>query len=93
MYFTDPFYKRPYWENRDQPEQAGQHVYRLDPGSSKAVAVDTDLLQPNGIIGSPDGQRLFVADIGDNKTRVGSRAKPEQRCSYRHTRHIAAVNT
>lgn len=70
LYFTDPFYKRPYWENREQPDQTGQHVYRLAPEDSQAVPVDTDLVQPNGIIGSPDGQRLFVADIGDNKTWV-----------------------
>jgi gluconolactonase len=25
-------------------------------------------VQPNGIIGSPDGKLLFVADIGDKKT-------------------------
>jgi gluconolactonase len=28
----------------------------------------TDLVQPNGIIGTPDGQRLFVADIKASKT-------------------------
>jgi len=34
------------------------------------VKVDTDLKKPNGIIGTPDGKKLYVADIGDNKTYV-----------------------
>jgi gluconolactonase len=36
--------------------------------SKKATAVVTDLNQPNGIIGTPDGKRLYVADIGARKT-------------------------
>jgi gluconolactonase len=28
----------------------------------------SDLKQPNGIIGTPDGQTLYVADIGANKS-------------------------
>ena len=28
----------------------------------------TDLVQPNGIIGTPNGKKLYVADIGDRKT-------------------------
>jgi len=28
----------------------------------------SDLVQPNGIVGTPDGKTLYVADIGDNKT-------------------------
>jgi gluconolactonase len=32
------------------------------------IRVASDLVQPNGIAGSPDCNRLFVADIGDNKT-------------------------
>jgi len=27
-----------------------------------------DLLQPNGIIGSPDGKTMYITDIKDNKT-------------------------
>ena len=27
-----------------------------------------DLKQPNGIIGTPDGKKIYIADIGDNKT-------------------------
>lgn len=67
IYFTDPFYKRPYW-NRGPMEQDGQHVYYLSPDRRTLIRVTDDLLQPNGIIGTPDGKLLYVADIGDSKT-------------------------
>jgi gluconolactonase len=69
IYFTDPFYKRPYW-NRGPMEQDGQHVYYLSPDRKKLIRVTNDLVQPNGIIGTPDGKLLYVADIGDRKTYV-----------------------
>jgi gluconolactonase len=68
IYFTDPLYKRPYWENRDLPEGDKQPVFRLDPGASHAVIVEDTLIQPNGIIGTPDGHTLYIADIGAKQT-------------------------
>jgi gluconolactonase len=67
LYFTDPFYKRPYWQ-RGPMEQDGQHVYYLAPDRQTLTRVTTDLKQPNGITGTPDGRTLYVADIGDRKT-------------------------
>ncbi len=67
IYFTDPFYKRPYW-NRGPIEQDGQHVYYLSPDNKTLVRVAEDLTQPNGIIGTPDGKTLYVADIRGGKT-------------------------
>ena len=67
LYFTDPFYKRPWWDYADRP-QDGQHVYFLSADRKTLTRVATDLVQPNGIIGSPDGKTLFVADIGARKT-------------------------
>jgi gluconolactonase len=69
IYFSDPFYKRPYWK-RGPMEQSGQNVFFLTPDRSKAMPVATDLKQPNGLIGTPDGKTLYVADIGDSKTFV-----------------------
>jgi len=43
-------------------------VYYLSPDHKKIVKIADDLVQPNGIVGSPDGKKLFVADIGANKT-------------------------
>ena len=68
VYFSDPFYKRPYW-NRGAMEQI-QAVYRLAPDHKTLVRVADDLTQPNGIIGTPDGKTLYVADIGAKKTYV-----------------------
>ena len=67
LYFTDPFYKRSWWKHDKMP-QDGQHVYYLTPDRKKLVRVAADLTQPNGIIGTPDGKTLYVADIGARKT-------------------------
>lgn len=67
IYFTDPFYKRPYWK-RGPLEQDGQCVYYLSPDRQKLVRVAGDLEQPNGLIGTPDGKTLYVADIKGKKT-------------------------
>jgi gluconolactonase len=69
IYFTDPFYKRDYW-SRGPIEQDGQHVYYLSPDRKRLIRVTGDLQQPNGIIGTPDGKRLYVADIRARKTYV-----------------------
>lgn len=67
LYFTDPFYKRPWWTYETMP-QDGQHVYFLSADRRQLVRVVTDLTQPNGITGTPDGKTLFVSDIGANRT-------------------------
>jgi gluconolactonase len=67
MYITDPYYQRDYWE-RKQPDLKEQNVYYLAKGSHSLVTVASDLHQPNGIVGTPDGKYLYVADIGGNKT-------------------------
>ncbi|MEJ7779839.1 MAG: SMP-30/gluconolactonase/LRE family protein [Daejeonella sp.] len=67
IFFTDPYYQRPYW-SRKTTEMTGQHVYYLPKGKQEAFIVDSNLVKPNGIIGSADGKHLFVADINDKKT-------------------------
>ena len=67
MYFTDPFYPRPWWKYETMP-QDGQHVYFLSADRNRLLRVIDDLEQPNGIIGTPDGNMLYVADIGAGKT-------------------------
>lgn len=66
-FFSDPFYKRPWW-NRDSTQQDGQCVYYLSADKSNLIRVIEDLVQPNGIVGSPDGKLLYVTDIKDKKT-------------------------
>lgn len=67
LYLTDPYYQRDYWK-RGPIEQPGQYVLYLAPDHKTLTAVATDLTQPNGIIGTPDGKPLYVADIGAGRT-------------------------
>ncbi|HRR33377.1 MAG TPA: SMP-30/gluconolactonase/LRE family protein [Kiritimatiellia bacterium] len=64
-YFTDPFYKRSWWSHTEPP-QVTQQVYFL-PKGGQPRRVTEDLEKPNGIVGTPDGKRLFVADIQAKK--------------------------
>jgi gluconolactonase len=67
LYFTDPFYKRSWWAHSERPQDSEQ-VYFLSADRKTLKRVSTDFVKPNGIIGTPDGKVLFVADIGANKT-------------------------
>jgi gluconolactonase len=65
IYFTDPRYGP-----RNDLEQDGEHVYYLSPDRKKLIRVINDMVRPNGIIGTPDGKLLYVADHGGGKTYV-----------------------
>jgi len=67
IYITDPYYQRNYWE-RKKSDLDGEKVYYLPKNGNGLVAVASDLQQPNGIVGTPDGKYLYVADIKANKT-------------------------
>jgi gluconolactonase len=65
IYFTDPRYG-----SRDNLPQDGEHVYYLSPDRKQVTRVINDMVRPNGVLGTPDGKRLYVADHGDGKTFV-----------------------
>jgi gluconolactonase len=67
IYFTDPYYFRTWWDHTSQPQDI-QGVYYLKPDLKTIIRVADDLVQPNGIVGTPDGKTLFIADIAGNKT-------------------------
>jgi gluconolactonase len=67
IYLTDPFYKRPWWDYNDRP-QDGEHVYFLSSDRKTFKRVITDFVRPNGIAGMPDGKTLYVSDIDGHKT-------------------------
>lgn len=69
IYFTDPYYQRDYWTHTEK-EIDNERVYYLAPDKKTLTPVATDLVQPNGIVGTADGKQLYVADIGDKKTYV-----------------------
>lgn len=64
IYFTDPRYG-----NMDDLEQDGFHVYYL-PVDGKLIRILDNLKKPNGVVGSPDGKKLYVTDPGANTTYV-----------------------
>jgi gluconolactonase len=69
VYFTDPFYKRDYW-TRSEKEIEQENVYYLTPDKKKLTVAAAEFIRPNGIIGTPDGKRLYVSDINARKTYV-----------------------
>ncbi|SCD21987.1 Sugar lactone lactonase YvrE [Proteiniphilum saccharofermentans] len=66
IYFTDPYYHRNYWEEGHTEVQDRRGVYHLSRDGAISRVID-DYKQPNGIIGTPDGKTLYVADINDGK--------------------------
>ncbi len=67
IFFTDPFYRRSWWKHSEMPQDK-QCVYFLSADRKVLKRVEEELLQPNGIVGTPDGKTLYVADIKANKT-------------------------
>ncbi|MHC5179796.1 MAG: SMP-30/gluconolactonase/LRE family protein [Planctomycetota bacterium] len=63
IYFTDPRYG-----NRENLPQGGEHVYYLSADRKRLIRVIDDMVRPNGLIGTPDGKKLYVADHGAGKT-------------------------
>jgi gluconolactonase len=67
IFLTDPFYKRSWWTHTEMPQDK-QCVYFLGADHKTLRRVVEDLAQPNGIVGTPDGKTLYIADIKNNKT-------------------------
>jgi len=67
IYFTDPFYRRTWWQHKEMPQEI-QCVYYLKPDHKTLIRVTDDLEQPNGIIGTKNGKTLYVADLRAQKT-------------------------
>lgn len=62
IYFSDPLYFK------STLSQDGQHVYYRMPNGDNLIRVISDMTRPNGLIGTPDGKLLYVADHGAGKT-------------------------
>ena len=65
IYFSDPRYGA-----TDDEEINGYHVYYITPDRNDIRRVADDLERPNGIIGTPDGGRVYIADHGAGRTYV-----------------------
>ena len=42
-------------------------LYYLAPGGKQLVMLDSTLNQPNGLVGTPDGKHLYVAEAKANR--------------------------
>ncbi len=67
IYITDSYYHRDWWPEGHKQEQPCRGVYCVYPDRDMIRVID-DFKMPNGIIGTPDGKILYVADIQDGKT-------------------------
>ena len=65
VYFTDPRYGA-----TDDVELTGNHVYYITPERQAVVQVTSELVRPNGVVGTSDGSRLYVADHGGGRTYI-----------------------
>ena len=66
IWFTDPTYGlgSDYEGEKGTKEQAGNHVYRIDPASRAVTKAADGFDQPNGITFSPDGRTAYIVDSG-----------------------------
>ena len=62
VYFADPNY------GNQEHTQDGEHVYYIRPGGGDVIRVADGFKRPNGLVGTPDGSTLYIADHGDKKT-------------------------
>ena len=66
-YLTDPYFKRDYWTRSPERQQPVEGLYYLAPGGQQLVMLDSTLNQPNGLVGTPDGKYLYVAEAKANR--------------------------
>ena len=68
IWFTDPPYGilSDYEGYPGEQEYGGCYVFSYDPNSKKLNVMINDLVRPNGITISPDENKLYVADTGEN---------------------------
>ena len=65
IYFSDPRYGP-----TDDKEMSGDHVYYIAPDRASVVRVADGLVRPNGLVGTPDGRLLYIADHVAGRTYV-----------------------
>ena len=68
IYYSDPFYKRPYWTHTEIEQESRRVFYRNPEGQIKIV--EDEFKQPNGLIGNTESNKLYLTDIGNKQTYV-----------------------
>ncbi|MCA9032999.1 MAG: SMP-30/gluconolactonase/LRE family protein, partial [Planctomycetaceae bacterium] len=70
VFFSDPRYVG------EEPIEFDQMwVFRFDFSTGKAVRATAEVTKPNGVIVSPDGNTLYVAETNNGSPQFGERAK------------------
>jgi gluconolactonase len=85
IYFSDPRYVGP-----EPVELDHQSVYRYDRRDNSLVRATTDVSKPNGVVISPDGKTLYVAET-DNKS-LSVDQKPPAGTRFRMTLNAFPIN-
>jgi gluconolactonase len=65
IYFSDPRYV-----GSEPVELHHQSVFRYDPARGELKRVTTNITKPNGVILSPDGETLYVAETDGDTPRM-----------------------
>ncbi|MFC1552535.1 SMP-30/gluconolactonase/LRE family protein [Candidatus Latescibacterota bacterium] len=63
IYFTDP-----YWGRETGRDRVFYLASNRTSGKKTLILVNSDMFNPNGVIGTPDGKRLYVSNYIENKT-------------------------
>ena len=58
--------------------QDGEHLYFITPFHDSVYRVGDDFKRPNGVLGTPDGKTLYVADLGEQKTYSYTVESPDE---------------
>ena len=65
IYFSDPRYIGP-----EPVELDHMSVYRYEPSSGALMRVTTEISKPNGVVVSPDGKTLYIAETNNQSLDV-----------------------
>jgi prepilin-type processing-associated H-X9-DG protein len=66
VYFTDPVYFG------HGVVQGGEHVYYIKPDRSSVQRVVSDMVRPNGLVGTADGKTLYLSDWGASNVSLAN---------------------
>jgi gluconolactonase len=62
------FFSDPHYVGKEPLELDHMSVYRYDPATKSVTRATTDITKPNGVIISPDGKTLYVAETDNGRT-------------------------